>query len=1465
MLLQYEIYYRKFGIRRITQLLNPVAQSMSMAALPRSAIYHRYSFDPEDLMPDPSDGLYRPYHKKILVSHVTDLTSTEGNPRRLAKPVKTLFRPWHLQNNARFKWSPNPENINIDPQTLLIYNYGLLHETYRYVQMPMTKYYKWKNIDRTIYSNINAIAEKTHKQQFIIKDLPDHLMSVGIMKMFANKESLRMVKLFYSPELLFLLDLWRWIDPVTRPLSNLSVISPDQLQYVNILLRYKDDYAVLNLQKLNDWNNAIQLTTEAMPTPKVKPEQMQRLLLKMIMAIQSRGIDPDPEPSDDGSDIRETDGIDEVDEIDENEDEVVSNKAPEIDPIVPEMDNGVSEIDQRSNAIHRSFKPSRDKHDDKENDDLYLSKLSDVDLDIDEMMKSVDEDLRVIERQSPAVLAISKATDEDVVEDIDILTDESFIPSETEIREIESELYLHKTPDEELHAKLESRVDSGVITAQTYRTIKKQIETSHALKSPKDPTKTIRDYAKVAEEDLVFDADSITMPTPDTVKDPSMAKSTLRDFDRQYTKKVLPKDIQANILSLGKAGIIVKDYQIEDHTSAMGQYEHHIVKIKPLDGADSTLHFRIPKIDDDGNYVANSIKYTIRRQLQDVPIRKISPTEVSLSSYYGKVFIQRCDRKQFDESHYINTELMKIALDGGNDIIKKVVPGLVFDNSFKSPRVYSGLSTMFQSVTTKHLRLEFDHRARGDLVPGIDLKTIEKDGMIVCGITNSKAPILVGTDNMFYIYQDKNYIPLGDIYEITKISSDGPINFTEVKVMGQKMPLGVVLGYYIGLPKLIKLLRAKVRVVHGNKRTNLEAHEYRLRFADLSLILDKRDMKSTQILSGFNFYKDTLKKFDYSQYSEKQVYLLLLEQRGLTIRYLRELENLRDMFIDPITLGVLKDMHEPQTFQGLLVRANELLLTDYHPDSNDISQMRIRGYERVAGLMYREISNAVRDYRNKNISSKSQLSISPYAVWRAIAQDQTVGLAEEINPMANLKEKEIVTYAGSDGRSKDAMNVKSREYHKSGMGIISEGNVDNGDVGVNIYMSANPKLKSLRGLTDTYSLEKDGMSSLLSSTGLLAPFMLHDDPKRAVMIGVQNGHTVACEGYHQPQIRTGYEYMTPYRLSKMYAYMAEQDGKVTELTDHVITVEYKDKSRVGVKIGRHYGKAEGSVYPHDIVTPLRSGSSFKKGDTIAYNTGFFEQDFLDPKRIIMKSSLNAKIAFMETNNTLEDSDSIAPRLTERLKTRIIKERTFVLEFNQSIRNVVAPGTKLTPHDVLFIIEDAITSNTDAFDSDTIEALSRLSNLAPKAKVNGSLDRYEVYYNGDLEDMTPSLRKLATYSDKMMSERTKGTDYHVKSGRVTEEFGVEGKSLVLDTLVIKAYILVEERAEMGDKIVFGNQLKSVISEVMSYDINTESGVPIDGVFSYTSVGKRITISPLLTGTCCSLLNEVARQAVALYKK
>ena len=72
------------------------------------------------------------------------------------------------------------------------------------------------------------------------------------------------------------------------------------------------------------------------------------------------------------------------------------------------------------------------------------------------------------------------------------------------------------------------------------------------------------------------------------------------------------------------------------------------------------------------------------------------------------------------------------------------------------------------------------------------------------------------------------------------------------------------------------------------------------------------------------------------------------------------------------------------------------------------------------------------------------------------------------------------------------------------------------------------------------------------------------------------------------------------------------------------------------------------------------------------------------------------------------------------------------------------------------------------------------------------------------------------------------------------------------------------AGVVDKGVFANQMKTVFSEIIDYDIRTESGLKLDGWFGALSIFKRIVNSPITIGTTNVLLRIAGERAYKAYK-
>lgn len=265
---------------------------------------------------------------------------------------------------------------------------------------------------------------------------------------------------------------------------------------------------------------------------------------------------------------------------------------------------------------------------------------------------------------------------------------------------------------------------------------------------------------------------------------------------------------------------------------------------------------------------------------------------------------------------------------------------------------------------------------------------------------------------------------------------------------------------------------------------------------------------------------------------------------------------------------------------------------------------------------------------------------------------------------------------------------------------------------------------------------------------------------------------------------------------------------------------------------------------------MQVGRKFNKGQVLAFNSNFFEQDLLYPSTVIMKNSMDVLVAYVEDADVHEDSCSVSPELAARLSTKTTYVRLITLDFIQEIDNVVKIGSKVMPDTPLMIIQDEITSS-GGFDEKAYESLRRLSSQSPKSKYKGIVEKIEVFYHGEKEDMSPSIKSLAEYSDRELVQSCKASNRPVINGRVNDEYRSEGVPLALDRVEIKVYITSDISAGVADKGVLCNQMKTTIGEVFPGDIYTEQGQKVDIKFSYRSVAKRIVNSPMLIGAISTI--------------
>lgn len=338
-----------------------------------------------------------------------------------------------------------------------------------------------------------------------------------------------------------------------------------------------------------------------------------------------------------------------------------------------------------------------------------------------------------------------------------------------------------------------------------------------------------------------------------------------------------------------------------------------------------------------------------------------------------------------------------------------------------------------------------------------------------------------------------------------------------------------------------------------------------------------------------------------------------------------------------------------------------------------------------------------------------------------------------------------------------------------------------------------------------------------------------------------------------------------HRVDDIYAKTADEDGEVVDVTPKSITVRYQSGAIESYEIGRRFGHWGGNIIPHPIVAGMKTGDRFKKGAVVSYNANFFKPDALDPTQVSQVTSVLGLVALVETTDTLEDSCAVSEEFAMRLMTNGTHTRSIKVAFEQEVRNLLRVDSEVIVDTVLCTLENRTAGRDDLFDERALETLKLISALTPKAKAHGKIERIEVLYAGELEDMSDSLRTLVETSDRELYRLRKQLRKRAITGQVEPGFRVDGQLMEDRTAVIRVFITGDVPAAGGDKIVFANQLKSIIGRVMQGENKTESGVPVDAHFGYLSIQNRIVNSPMFIGTTSRLMVHASAAVVAAYEK
>jgi hypothetical protein len=341
-----------------------------------------------------------------------------------------------------------------------------------------------------------------------------------------------------------------------------------------------------------------------------------------------------------------------------------------------------------------------------------------------------------------------------------------------------------------------------------------------------------------------------------------------------------------------------------------------------------------------------------------------------------------------------------------------------------------------------------------------------------------------------------------------------------------------------------------------------------------------------------------------------------------------------------------------------------------------------------------------------------------------------------------------------------------------------------------------------------------------------------------------------------------------------FAFKAKEDGKVKEITDKYILVEYKSGNSDYINLSKTIEKnSDGGYYvPMQLIANkgIRQGSNIKEGEILAYDPKSFSRASLgESDKLSYNVGLLSKVAIMSSDDGFEDSGVCTEKLSKDLTTQVIYEFDHVIEKDSNIYHIAKIGSYVNVGDPLLIWQEP-------FEEEDANALlkyvnSKEDNLATigrrtlESDTTGTVVDIKIYRTCEIKDMSESLQKIVKDYEKPIKElKAKLEANNMPTNMLPATYALEptGKlKKAQEAVFIEFYIEYLDIVGVGDKIVYNSANKAV--EKAIFPVGKEPytsfrpNEKIDAFVSDTSISKRLVTSTIIYGSIQKLMIELDR--------
>ena len=900
----------------------------------------------------------------------------------------------------------------------------------------------------------------------------------------------------------------------------------------------------------------------------------------------------------------------------------------------------------------------------------------------------------------------------------------------------------------------------------------------------------------------------------------------------------------------------------------------------------------IPKLIDNRFMKLRGNEKILNGQLMLLPIIKTGEDTVQMVSNYNKIFFRRKSPNGLGKSTPIINKLSK-ALDKyeGKDI--KILEGnnKKIYSRYEVPVDLIDIGTMYARIDFKDDKsyINFNLDDLKDIpfdrtnLPTADKKLSEEDlnnkyiGIYVKD--GKKEPIVNRSIDQYLISTIMSHDKTGAFAKLyNSISVAKRLMYSEASILQVTMPTVVIIGYNIGLQRLLDKLEIDYRL----SETRPNKTETYIKFKDGYLVYNTDKPEHHMLLNGL--MECDMSEFSIKEINSKDMWLSILDDFGGRIKA-DGLDNFYDLMIDPITKEVCQIVNLPDDYIDGLIYANDLLVDNKYNRHSDITGNRLRTNEVIVGHLYLVLSKAFGAYRNmvKRNKGSASFSAKKSAVIDSILNhDQTSSDLSTLTPLLEAEAMNKVTFKGLSGMNSDrAFSLDKRTYDKSMLGVLSLSTGFAGTVGVNRQTTINSNVLNKRGFISPRNPKELNNVNTFSIMEAMSPLAItHNDPVRTAMAFTQTSqHQMLVRKSMPNLITTGCDEALPYLTSNKFSYKFKgKNGVVREVTKDYMIIEDLDtgkKDMIDLRETIRKNSDGGFYITTKLDTTLKPGTKLKYNDICAYDHQAFSNS-IGEKGNDNSLSYNigtlAKVAIMNTDMGFEDSCVVDSSVSEALGSEFCVQKEVNIDKNSNVYNLVKIGQKIQEGDPLLVFQDAMDEKEanelllSLSSDDEQEALSDLGRKQTRAKNTGIVQDIKIFRTCDIDKLSPTLQKIVKeYESKINKLKRVMVKNDIDKQYILEptyKLANEGKLKNLDGVRFEFYIKVLDKFGIGDKLVFDQALKGVNSYVIEKGqepyTDYRPNESVNAFLALTGVMARMVSSSLTMGLLTKLMVEVTRK-------